>query len=228
MNKLIASMVLLGSLASFVYGHGMMLDPVGRGSRWRYDRSAIANYNDNENFCGGGAVSFKFFFLLKLGFKYIFMIQKSQLKGNCGFCGDSPRLAQPRPHELGGTYGQGVIVKTYKQQQNIDISINLATNHLGYFEFELCNLDKHGKESDACFQENKLDLIEGGKRKYIGSSRGLLKYTVVIPSGLRCEHCVIRWIYRAGNNWGFCNDGSGRNDCGPQEYYVHCADIKIQ
>lgn len=33
--------------------HGMMLSPPGRSSRWRYNATAVINYNDNENFCGG-------------------------------------------------------------------------------------------------------------------------------------------------------------------------------
>lgn len=40
-----------------VTGHGMLLNPVNRGSRWRYDHTAIADYNDNGNFCGGFYVS---------------------------------------------------------------------------------------------------------------------------------------------------------------------------
>lgn len=40
-------------LLESVYGHGMVLDPVNRGSRWRYDSSAPTNYDDNGNFCGG-------------------------------------------------------------------------------------------------------------------------------------------------------------------------------
>lgn len=45
---------------SNVFGHGMLMDPVGRGSRWRYDKTAPKNYDDNGNFCGGGAVSIFF------------------------------------------------------------------------------------------------------------------------------------------------------------------------
>jgi len=34
-------------------GHGMMLSPTGRSSRWRYDSSAPTNYDDNALYCGG-------------------------------------------------------------------------------------------------------------------------------------------------------------------------------
>lgn len=40
-----------------VWGHGMVLDPPNRSSLWRFDEKAPVNYNDNENFCGGYAVS---------------------------------------------------------------------------------------------------------------------------------------------------------------------------
>lgn len=38
-------------------GHGMLLSPVSRGSRWRYDSKAPTNFNDNELYCGGFSVS---------------------------------------------------------------------------------------------------------------------------------------------------------------------------
>jgi hypothetical protein len=39
------------------YGHGYVLDPVARGSRWRFNTSALPNYDDNSLFCGGFNVS---------------------------------------------------------------------------------------------------------------------------------------------------------------------------
>lgn len=38
------------------HGHGMMLSPVARGSRWRYNKSAPIDYDDNAGFCGGFGV----------------------------------------------------------------------------------------------------------------------------------------------------------------------------
>lgn len=40
-----------------VDGHGMLMDPASRGSRWRVDSQAPVNYNDNQLFCGGFWVS---------------------------------------------------------------------------------------------------------------------------------------------------------------------------
>lgn len=35
----------------------MVLDPVNRASRWRYDSSAPTDYDDSQAFCGGFYVS---------------------------------------------------------------------------------------------------------------------------------------------------------------------------
>lgn len=48
--------VIIGYLAG-VDSHGMMLEPVNRGSLWRYNSAAPKNYNDNAAFCGGFYVS---------------------------------------------------------------------------------------------------------------------------------------------------------------------------
>lgn len=53
LGKLVVSVVLLECGILTVMGHGMLLNPVSRGSRWRYDAKATANYDDNQLFCGG-------------------------------------------------------------------------------------------------------------------------------------------------------------------------------
>lgn len=53
------------SVIALAYSHGMLLDPVARGSRWRYDTSAPSNFEDNELFCGGFTVSVFLFFFFK-------------------------------------------------------------------------------------------------------------------------------------------------------------------
>jgi hypothetical protein len=44
-------------LVEKISGHGMMLEPPNRSSLWRFDPTAPPNYDDNQNFCGGVAVS---------------------------------------------------------------------------------------------------------------------------------------------------------------------------
>lgn len=37
--------------------------------------------------------------------------------GKCGVCGDPWHLKPPRPNEIGGKYGQGIIVRRYRTGQ---------------------------------------------------------------------------------------------------------------
>lgn len=50
-----------------IMGHGMVMDPVNRASRWRVDPSAPADYNDNQQWCGSLGVCF---FIICFCFSY--------------------------------------------------------------------------------------------------------------------------------------------------------------
>lgn len=63
MSNIFVSVLIAQGIVQFVSGHGMLLDPVSRGSRWRYDARAPINYDDNQSFCGGFGVRFPFGFL---------------------------------------------------------------------------------------------------------------------------------------------------------------------
>lgn len=84
------------------------------------------------------------------------------------------------------------------------------------------------------------------------TSTGTYKTKLKLPQGLRCNHCIVQWNYRAGfvkfynmyqtyvflnnyligsvvgNNWGYCDNGTSGLGCGPQETFRGCADITIQ
>ena len=55
--------ILIAAMAAVhhVSGHGRMMEPPNRSSLWRFPEyrqyNPPANYNDNENFCGGASVS---------------------------------------------------------------------------------------------------------------------------------------------------------------------------
>lgn len=51
----VALVVLLMVLGS--HEHGMLIDPVNRSSMFRYGYNTPVNYEDNQLFCGGRAVS---------------------------------------------------------------------------------------------------------------------------------------------------------------------------
>lgn len=210
MNKIFLCLILfyifvfLGEADS----HARLMDPESRSSRWRFNSSAPIDYNDNGGNCGG------------YGNQWI------KNKGRCGVCGDDFSSPVPRSHELGGKYGEGVVVKKYFKAEKIDVSVFVTANHRGYFKFDMCNLDLLEKEDEECF--SPLDVDDMGKKKRIESSAfGWYNTTVIIPSDLRCKHCVLRWIYVAGNNWGKCKNDDSRIGCGPQEEFRACSDIAL-
>lgn len=145
----------------------------------------------------------------------------------CGLCGDDYSLARPRPNELGGTYGQGTIVKTYQQAAQIPVSVLITANHYGYFYFNLCVLDG-ASESNACFAKYPLKTTAGVLNHYLGSTAtGYYNVTLQLPTSVTCSRCVLQWTYHVGNSWGYCDDGTGKVGCGPQENFRTCSDIAI-
>ncbi|XP_077288796.1 uncharacterized protein LOC143913076 [Arctopsyche grandis] len=177
----------------YVQGHGMVMDPINRASRWRVDSSAPANYNDNELFCGG------------IG-------PLTQNGGRCGFCGDNFASPAPRQHELGGRYGQGVIVKRYQQGSTIKVVVKITANHRGYFEFKVCNRDRYGGESDACFDNVLLTSTTGETQHTFPDYLGDHEFNLRLPAGFTCNHCILQWTYFARNTG---------------ERYRTCSDITI-
>ncbi|XP_012275596.1 uncharacterized protein LOC105697126 [Orussus abietinus] len=194
-----------------VYGHGMLMNPVNRGSAWRLGFDTPTNWNDNENYCGG------------------FSTQWDTNDGKCGECGDSYSLRRPRPNENGGVYGTGTIVARYQPGQHIPVSVKLSASHAGYFKFSLCPLrSETDLETEECFEKHPLRLVDGSEvYKVTRHGAGYHNTTLVLPPGLTCKHCVLRWNYRTGNSWGICEDGHGAMGCGPQETFRTCSDISI-
>ncbi|XP_046464103.1 uncharacterized protein LOC124209905 [Daphnia pulex] len=200
-----------------VQGHGRLVEPPSRSSAWRYGFSTEKDYNDSEAYCGG------------------WNRQHQRNGGKCGVCGDAWDLPQPRAHEHGGRYGQGVVVRTYKMSADIEIGVELTANHQGYFEFRICehNLAKQ-PETDECFDRHLLQrvAIEGADahsyRYFPGAGNNVVfRSTYKLPEGLTCSQCVLQWRYFAGNNWGKCPNGTEKVGCGPQEQFFGCADIRI-
>ncbi|QQP49603.1 Uncharacterized protein FKW44_010329, partial [Caligus rogercresseyi] len=71
--------------------------------------------------------------------------------------GDDYSDAKPRPHEAGGEYGSGIIVKRVKSGTILPVKIELTTNHQGTFEFKLCPVEsKKEPATQACFDKTPL------------------------------------------------------------------------
>merc|ERR1712121_335362 len=198
-----------------VWGHGMLTDPPARNAMWRYGYTNPVNYNDNELYWGG------------------FSVQWNQNEGKCGVCGDNFADSEPRPHEAGGRYGNGIIGRRYTMGQTIDIEIDISANHWGHFELKICPVG--GKKSLAtqdCFDKHPLVLADNPRSHqfYVPlDSPKITKfnYKVVLPYGVTCSQCVMQWTYYTGNTWGKCENGTEGMGCGTQEWFRNCADVQI-
>lgn len=188
-------------------GHGRLIEPPSRASAWRFSFDTPHNYNDHELYCGG------------------FARQWNKNGGKCGICGDAWDAPPPRPHELGGRFGKGVIVRRYPPKATITIKVELTANHNGYFEFRVC--DEPKGTTQECLDKNVL-TIDGSTTKFYprdGNKVYEMKYQ--LPDDFECAHCVLQWRYIAGNNWGHCENGTEAVGCGPQEEFRACADIAV-
>jgi len=211
MIRLTCTCVILVLCLPVSYEHGRMLEPPSRSSAWRVGFPTPRNEDDNQLYCGG------------------FGIQQ-QNGGKCGICGD-PWDEYPRANEApGGIYATGIITKTYKQGSVIPIVLDITANHQGYFEFKLCpNNDIFFDPTQKCFDRYilKTGKKKGSKYPIYDYSTGIRMLYVHLPKNLNCEQCILQWTYKAGNNWGLCDDGTGAVGCGPQETFRACADIRI-
>ena len=195
------------SFIASVLGHGRLIDPASRNAAWRFGFKNPPHYTDNELNCGG------------------FNVQWSTNKGKCGVCGD-PYHKKEQPHIYPGRYAfNQIITKTYREGQEIDVVVDLTSNHQGYFVFRV------GKIGTPPITQEKLKYVlkqPNGQEKWKITSHGndVFKIKLVLPRGLTCDHCVMQWWYTVGNNWGCDSDGCGLGH-GPQETFVNCADIRI-
>lgn len=129
----------------------------------------------------------------------------------------------------------------YQQGQEINIKFILTSNHMGHAEFSICPLkDDNDVETEECFKKYPLTQLEciqpdnnctnlPDKNKVIvRGNENIYRLKAVLPEDLSCDHCVLRWHYRAGNNMRRCPDGVERFGCGPQEIFRGCSDIRIK
>ncbi|KAK7081127.1 hypothetical protein SK128_027953 [Halocaridina rubra] len=192
--------------------HGTMVSPAARNSAWRFGFDTPANDEDNALRCGG---------------RYVQHIKNG---GRCGVCGDPWNVVSPRPHERGGQFGRGIITASYTEGQVIPVTLNIIPNHMGWFEFRLCNnSNQHARDSQECLNEHLLQFVNGTDTRYNldASIKGLHTMYVQLPADLYCSHCVLQWTWVTGHSWGMCTNGRGKLGCGPQLTFVNCADVRI-
>lgn len=197
-----------------IHGHGRLMDPPSRNAMWRFGYPNPVNYNDNELFCGGYAVHWQ------------------QNKGKCGVCGDAYHLSQPRPHEAGGEFANGIIVRHYTAGQEIEVEVELTANHYGRFELYLCpSNDPSRVATQECFDSYPL-YVSGTQDVRFEIPRdtdkkGVIRYSVTLPPYLTCSQCIVQWTYYTGNMWGTCENGTEAVGCGRPETFRNCADVSI-
>ncbi|XP_043064454.1 uncharacterized protein LOC108100432 isoform X2 [Drosophila ficusphila] len=197
------------------HGHGRLIEPPSRASAWRFGFQTKPDYNDHELYCGG------------------FTRQWNRNGGKCGECGDAWDMPEPRPHEYGGQWGLGLIVRRYSPGAKITVRIELTASHMGYFEFRLC---PNHTAKQLCLDQNILTILDGSPsqpyssdldtRFYPRNGSRIYEIYARLPN-FSCDHCVLQWRYVAGNNWGVCSDGNGAMGCGPQEEFRSCSDIAL-
>ncbi len=207
MAILIIAMVFIATFNEAL-GHGRLIDPPSRNAMWRFGFDNPPNYNDNELNCGG------------------FSVQWEKNKGRCGVCGDPSGV---KKHVAPGKYANGIIGEVYRQGQEIEVAVDLTSNHQGWFEFRIAKLTQPLQADDkGRLRGHLLELVGGGTRFNLprGSGDQVFKVKLNLPNGLVCDKCVMQWWYSAGNNWDCDNTGCGMGK-GKQEHFVNCADVQI-
>ena len=202
-------LVVVKVMIALALGHGRMMDPAGRNSAWRVFPDRPKQFTDNELNCGG------------------FSTQWNKHGGKCGVCGDEYNTTNPKYVHPGLFASDDFTTKTYIEGKTIQVTIDITSNHQGYFLFTVGEL-----QSRPITQEQLTHVLlqsNGSNTWQLHSSEnGEYLIELVLPNGLTCDHCVLQWWWTVGNNWG-CNE---EGNCGvglgkEQETFVNCADIKI-
>lgn len=74
----------------------------------------------------------------------------------------------------------------------------MAFSKTYFLYFSLCVLDNpSAPEQEECFTDLTFD--DGSKKFTVQSEINNFENRLVLPAGLVCERCVLRWTYTAGN-----------------------------
>ena len=215
MSRNVLFLICLFSIIYKIENHGFLINPPARSSAYREDPLRFPiYYTDTEMNCGGKSV------------------QWDQNGGRCGICGEN--WALPKRYELGGDRYRGYRVRDYSINGKIPVSVYVWTNHRGWFEFRLCNVDNQpsGEADHGCLDQILLSDSNGQTRfdtpSQVEGWRGFFNATLDIPRNFVCDHCVLQWKWNVGNSFGIdFSTGINCLGCGPQEQFYGCADIRI-
>ncbi|XP_022343370.2 uncharacterized protein LOC111136653 [Crassostrea virginica] len=191
--------------------HGYLKDPPARGTMWTLGWNTPKNYNHMQMFCGGK--------------QHQYLVNG----GKCGICGDPYDAPQPRDNEGGGLYSSGIISKCFEKTASvIEVKVQITANHLGYFEFRLCeHNDPFTPVTQECLDKHVLNLTNGeGTRYYIAPETGEYTVQLLLPQAVECSQCVLQWKYNTGNSWG-CEGTLCGLGYGDQEQFYGCSDVSV-
>jgi hypothetical protein len=81
------------------------------------------------------------------------------------------------------------------------VIVDITAAHLGYMEWRLCP-DPVRANEQSCFNEHLLKLANagGGESQVYVKQPGRYAALLRLPTGLKCDHCVVQWNYRAGES----------------------------
>ncbi|CAG5134367.1 unnamed protein product [Candidula unifasciata] len=215
---LLLAAILVTGFPTYTHGHGRLLKPPSRMSGYLAGLPMPVNYNDHEMNCGGRKV------------------QWDQSGGKCGICGEP--WPGPKNYERpSGVMAQHQIrTATYLENAVIIIRLQITVSHRGWHEFRICNVARSGgvEATQACLDRTLLADENMQTRFSKGTtSTGFFDFHLVLPAGLTCDHCVIQWKWKCGNDWG-CDKPSNNSapaccvGCGErQEEFYGCSDVTI-
>lgn len=86
-------------------------------------------------------------------------LDKTKIRSDAGLCGDPISEPAPRAHEKGGAFGPPKAMPysaVYKSGQTVQFEVDVTTNHNGFFEFFICDVDRCDDDiSEDCFKRNQ-------------------------------------------------------------------------
>lgn len=125
-----------------------------------------------------------------------FQTQWFQNSGKCGVCGDPWDAEQ---NEAEGKYATGEITQTFPAGGNITVIIEITADHQGYFVFSICPLnDEEDEVTESCLDRFPLFRADNGRHATDVDGNSPYTTELVLPPGLTCQRCVLRWYYRTG------------------------------
>ena len=98
-----------------------------------------------------------------------------------------------------GKYTNGFITKRYTEEQGIEVSVQIASNHRRFFCFSVGKLEKSPITQE---QMNHVLLQTNSSNTWPlhSSTNRIFKIKLKLPKVLACAHCVMLWWWTVGNN----------------------------